>query len=227
MDQLPASPDVSLRRAKEAVEAVRSQADGVSRPEIRQRLWDEMRSRGILPAPPTVEFFVDDIMLGTGVAGRARRSAKRLATTAKLADFGIRAASAAIRHRPLPRWDFGGTRWVKQDPQMREQVVLDPAAHIPLAVGEPDIIEVWLDYAPPERDAGSPGTADERIAVFRGEQRVGLLGPEASHAYGRAVREAREADLTPLILATRSRDDDGTWHLHLGLPAPGWLGSRA
>jgi hypothetical protein len=227
MYQLPASPEVSLRRAKEAIEAVRSQADSLSRPEIRQQLWDELRSRGIMPAPPTVEFFVDDIMLGTGVAGRARRSAQRLGTAAELADFSIRLASAAMRHRPLPRWDAGGTRWVKPDPQLREQVVLDPAAHIPLAVGESDIIEVWLDYAPPGRDADSPGTADEQIAVFRGEQRVGLLGPEASHAYGRAVREAREADLIPLIFATRSRDDDGTWHLYLGLPAPGWLGSRA
>jgi hypothetical protein len=222
MSEQRISPRLAFRRLDEAVRAVRSGAGGLSRAETRQRLWEELRARGIMPAPPVVDRLVDDIMPGAGAAGRVRRPAKRLGATAELAGFGIRLASAGLRHQPLPRWDFGGMRWVKPDPQVRGQVLLDPAAGEVLAVGEDNAVEVWLDEIRPEPGAEIPA-AEQPIAVFRGQQRAGVLGPQASHAYRHAIREAREAGLTPVSMATRSRDNDGTWHLHLGPPAPGTL----
>jgi hypothetical protein len=174
-----------------------------------------------MPAPPTVDRLADDIMLGIDTAGRLKRSAKHLAAGAELASFGARLITAALRHQTLPRWDIGGTRSVKPDLRVREQVILDPVAQEPLAVGEADIFEVWLDYAESGPDPGTPGA--ETIAVFRGEQRVGLLGPQADRAYRDAVREACDAGLVPVIVATRSQADDSSWQLSLGLPAPGQL----
>jgi hypothetical protein len=218
------SPRLAFRRLDEAVRAVRSGAGALSRAEAERRLWEELRVRGIMPAPPVVDRLVEDIMLGAGAAGRMRRSATRLGATAELAGFSIRLASAGLRHQRLPRWDSGGMRWVTPDPRVREQVVLDPAAGEVLAVGDDDAIEVWLEEARPEPGAQVPGTAAEQpIAVFRGQQRAGVLGPQASHAYRHAIREASEAGLTPVSLALRSQDNDGTWHLHLGPPAPGLL----
>jgi hypothetical protein len=105
---------------------------------------------------------------------------------------------------------------------VREHVILSPEAQDPLAVGEADIFDVWLDCAGPEPDSGAPGD-DEPISVFRGEQRVGLLGPQASRAYHHAVQEAREAGLVPVTVTTRSKASDGSWQLNLGLPARGQL----
>jgi len=54
--------------------------------------------------------------------------------------------------------------------------------------------------------------------VYYGEERVGVLAPEASDAYRQAVREAYDAGLVPVIEATRSQADDGSWNLRLGIP---------
>lgn len=132
----PWNPRENYRRLEGAIETVRSEARDLSRSEVRQRLWAELRSRGIMPAPPTVDRVVDDIMLSTDVAGRVRRSAKRLAAGAELAGFAGRLISVAIRHRPLPRWDSGGIRSVRPDLRVREQVIIGPAAQELLAVGE-------------------------------------------------------------------------------------------
>jgi hypothetical protein len=216
------SSRLAFRRLNEAVRAVRAEAGGLTRAEAEQRLWEELRVRGMVPAPPVVDRLVDDIMLGAGAAGRVWRSAERLGGFAELAGFAIRLASAGLRHQPLPRLDPAGMRWVIPDPRVREQVNLDPAAGEALAVGEDDAVEVWLEEVSPEPGVEVPGTDTEQpIAVFRGQQRVGVLGPQASHAYRHSVYEAREAGLTLVSFAFRSRDDDGTWHLYLGSPPPG------
>jgi hypothetical protein len=118
---------------------------------------------------------------------------------------------------------------------VRAAVILDPNAQDPLAIGAGDetdngIIEVWLDYPGSGRGlgddgrgaAGEPGIpGDETLAVYYGEERVGVLGPEAGDAYRQAVRAAYDAGLIPVISATRSHADDGSWHLRLGKPIPG------
>lgn len=108
---------------------------------------------------------------------------------------------------------------------VRADVILDPAAQQALAVGEDDIVEVWLVLPGQPDTAHGPHTrtasGDQLLVVFRGDERVGVLRPEASDAYGPAVAEARDAGLTPVILATRSRAPDGSFRLSLGVPLPG------
>jgi hypothetical protein len=229
------------RRLDEAVEAARSAARGMSRAEARQRVVAELRARGIVMPPPGVDLIVHDIMLGTGAAGGVRRAAWHLSNAAHLAGGGIRFISAAARHQPLPRWDLGGARYLKPDLHVQEDVILDPAAQESLAVGDSnllgddiatiggDVIEVWLGYpgsgrapAADGHGAGSepPAADDEPLVVYYGEERVGVLGPEASNAYRQAVREAHDAGVIPIIPATRRQADDGSWHLRLGVPIP-------
>jgi hypothetical protein len=122
---------------------------------------------------------------------------------------------------------------------LRAEVILDPNAQDPLAIGAGDemdngIIEVWLDYHGSGRGLGDDGrgavgepgiTGDETLVVYYGEDRVGVLEPEASDAYRQAVCAAYDAGLIPVISATRSQADDGSWHLRLGMPIPGRIDS--
>ncbi len=130
-----------------------------------------------------------------------------------VASFAVRFINAAVRHQPRPHWDFSGMRWVKPDMQVRTEVFLDPAGQETVAVGEDDIIEVWLGYAE---------QAETRLTVFRGDERIGVAPPEADDVYGPAVRAAREEGLIPLTMATRQRAADGSVRLTLGRPVPGY-----
>jgi hypothetical protein len=227
------------RRLDEAIEAARSAARGMSRDEARRRIVAELRAHGIMLPPPSVDLILHDVMLGTGVAGGIRRTAWHLGNAADLAGLAIRFLSAAARRQTLPRWDLGGVHSLRWDPHLRAEVILNPTAQESLAIGAGDetddgIIEVWLDYpgsgrglAADARGAGGePGVAgDEPLVVYYGEERVGVLGAEASDAYRQAVREAYDAGLIPEIRATRSQADDGSWHLRLGMPIPGRMDS--
>ena len=62
MSEQRISPRLAFRRLDEAVRAVRAKAGGSTRAEIQERLWEELRVRGIMPAPPVVDRLVDDIM---------------------------------------------------------------------------------------------------------------------------------------------------------------------
>jgi hypothetical protein len=229
------------RRLEEAIEAAQSAARGMNRAEARQRIVAELRARGVVMSPPGVDLILQDIMLGTGAAGGIRRAAWHLANAADLTGRAIRFISAAARHQPLPRWDLGGARYLKPDRHVHADVILDPAAQELLAVGDStitgneiailggDVIEVWLDYPRFGRGsftgghgAGNEPAADDDqpLVVYYGEERVGILGPEASNAYRQAVREAHDAGVIPIIPATRSQADDSSWHLRLGLPIP-------
>jgi hypothetical protein len=138
------------RRLGEAMEAARSAARGMSCDEARGRIVAELRAHGIMLPPPSVDLILYDVMLGTGVAGRARRAAWHLGNAADLAGYAIRFLSAAARRQPLPRWDLGGVRSLKWDPHVRAEVILDANAQESIAIGASDetddgIMEVWLD----------------------------------------------------------------------------------
>ena len=228
------------RRLDEAIEAARSAAHDMNRAEVRQRIVAELQMRGIVMTPPGVDLILRDIMLGTGVTGKMRRTAWHLANAAELTGGVIRVINAAARHQPLPPWDLGGSRHLRPDPHVHADVILDLAAQEFLAVGESiitdheiavlggDVIEVWLGSpgftsgsALGDHGPGNGPPADRQpLAVYYGEERVGILGPKASDAYRQAVCEAYDAGVIPIIPATRSKTDDGLWYLRLGHPVP-------
>jgi hypothetical protein len=107
------------------------------------------------------------------------------------------------------------------------EVILDVSAQELLAVGKRDLVSVWLDrvdspHVPHSNaiqgDVGSSEGSSVAVAVFRGDHRIGVLGQEASQAYGLAMRDAENAGVVLVVLAKRSRDADGSWRLDLGLP---------
>jgi hypothetical protein len=219
------------RRVGEAIEAARSAARGKSRDEARRRIVAELKAHGIMLPPPSVDLILHDVMLGTGAAGGIRRTAWHLGNAADLARLAVRFISAGARRQSLPRWDLGGVRRLGPAPHVLADVILDPTAQESLAVGAGDItdsgiIEVWLDYpgsghglAADARGGGEPPVSGaEPLVVYYGEERVGVLAPEASDAYRLAVREAYDAGLVPVIEATRGQADDTSWHLRLGIP---------
>jgi hypothetical protein len=199
------------------VEAVRTGARGRSRDETRALLVAELRARGIMSSPPSVDLLVDY------VAGGA---AQRVGFQAKLGGFALRYLSAAVRHRPLPAWDVTAMRLVPSSLPVRPvEVILSGDARQHLAVGDADIFEVWLAPATPESGPGhavalGEDQADHLVAVFRGEHQVGVLDPDASAAWRPLVHESREVRQTVVTSATRKQADTGEWRLLVGLPMP-------
>jgi hypothetical protein len=214
----PLPPAVLRRRMDVAVEAARVKACGRGRAEVRDVLVAELRAQGLMPAPPGVELMVD-LIAGSPV----QRAAHRGAYQARLGAFAVGLVSAAARHRPLPRWDVTGARFVSPRlPLQPVDVILDPDAGLHLAVGDADTFEVWLGPGAPSSSAGQ---AEDRgaglpVAVFRGDYHVGVLDPDTSAAYWPLVQDAGAAGQTVVTMATRKQAGDDQWRLLINLPHP-------
>lgn len=211
------SPAMMNRRIDDAIQAVRTAAGEHSRAETRALLVAEVRARGVMPPPPTVDLLVDDI---------AGSPAQQVAVQAKLGWFALRFLGAAMRHRPLPAWDVTATRVVASGLPIRPvEVILSGDASQHLAVGDADIFEVWFASASPGSVPGQPlvqeqDAAGELVAVFRGEHQIGVLDPDASAAWRPRLYEGRERSQTVVTFGTRRQADNGEWRLQVGLPAP-------
>lgn len=208
--------------AGEAVRAVRAEARGMSREDVRRRLVEELLHRGEMLPSRVTDYYTDDILLGDDLAGRARRWTRRQMSITAAGWHVLRSAGAMARHRTPPPWQAIGIRRVTPSHQgQRLEVVLDSGAGKWLAVGESDAIDVWLAPA----DEGPPGPAQDALAaVYRGDERVGLLSADADAAYRPVLAEAGHAGAVVVTTAIRSRTADGSWRLRLGLPARGMDG---
>jgi hypothetical protein len=178
--------------------------------------------------PPTVDYYLEELMVvETGSSGSIMRIAKGIADGVKFAS-SARQAGKARPHGRLPSWDVSGTRSVATDPRRAyAEVILDPPAQEVLAIGQRDLVSVWLDRVGPSDvqggnairgGEGSSQGSSVTVAVFRGDHRIGVLGQEAGEAYGTVMRDAADAGVVPVILANRSHSADGSWRLDLGLP---------
>jgi hypothetical protein len=224
----PLPPAVTHRRIDAALNAARAGAQERNRDQTRELLVAELRARGLMLPPPTVEVLVDLI-----AGGPAQRQAQRLAGQAKLAGLALRSLTAAIQHRPLPGWDVIGVRLVHSTlPFRRTEVVLDRDAAEHLAVGDADTFDVWFGPAAPSSSDShtrpeAKGAADQPVAVFRGGYRLGVLDPEASAAWRPLLREGHDESRTVATFATRQQADNDEWRLLIGLPhAPSQPGNE-
>jgi hypothetical protein len=221
------SPLADLRLIDDAMTAARSRAKGLTRSETRQILVTELQNRGVMLPPPTVGYYLEELMAGTGPTGSAMRIVKGIASGIKFTSSARQANTAESRAR-LRSWDIAGTRAVATDPRRGlAEIILDPRAQEVLAVGKRDLVSVWLDHVSSSRvpgsdaihgDVGPPEESNITVAVFRGDHRIGVLGPGASEAYKMVMRDAADDGVVPVILAKRSHNADGSWRLDLGLP---------
>jgi hypothetical protein len=221
----PEPPDVAFRRIDAAVDAARAGARGRNRGQARELLVAELRARGLMLAPPVVDSLVERI-----TAGPAQRQAQSVAALARLAGLAVRSLSAAMRHQQMPSWNVLPVRLVPSrlsfDPI---EVIIDPDAREHLAVGACDTIDVWLELAELS-SSGQPiepevkDTAQQPVAVFRGEYRIGVLDPDASAAWRPLIHKGRDESRTVATYAARRQAGNGQWRLLIGLPHA--LGNR-
>ena len=61
-------------------------------------------------------------------------------------------------------------------------------------------------------------TAEQPVAVFRGDYQIGVLDPDASAAWRPLVQENRDENRTVTTYAARRQTDTGEWRLLIGLP---------
>jgi hypothetical protein len=203
----------------EALQAVRAQARGLSRDDVRRRLVEELFRRGEMLPSRVADYYTDDVLLGDDMAGRTRRWARRQLSVTTAGWHALRSVGAMARHRPPPHWHAMGIHRVTPSQKgQRLEIVLDSGAEKWLAVGEADAIDVWLGPA----DRGTPEPAPNApVVVYRGDERVGLLGTDADAAYRPVLTEASHAGAVVVATAIRSRTADGSWRLRLGHPAQG------
>lgn len=210
---------------EDAIRTVRQVPDGQTRPQIRQRLIEELEVRGLILVPPTVDGFVDEIVLrGGGLADKVRHETRRAGQLTQAAVFGVQLLRAVSQQRPVPRIEAAGMRSVRPDPRhIREQVDLDSEAQTVLDIDSHNPIAVWLDFAGPgSHDAGTAAlpapSADAPVLVFLGDYRIAKLSAEPSQLYRPAVQEAREAGVIVVVPAMRDRAEDGSWRLYIPWP---------
>jgi hypothetical protein len=219
----PAPPGVTLGRINAALDATRGEAQERNREQNRELLVAELRARGLMLPPPSVDTLVDLI-----TAGPAQRQAQRLIGLAKLAGLALRSLNAAIQHQPLPSWNISAVRLVHSTLPFQPpiEVILAPDASEHLAVGDDDSIDVWFGLAAPSSSGEHTqpevkDTAGQPVAVFRGDYQVGVLDPDASAAWRPLVQENRDENRTLTTYAAR-RQTGNEWRLLIGLPyAPG------
>jgi hypothetical protein len=211
----PLPPGVTVERIDAALDAARAGAQERNREQTRELLVAELRARGLMLPPPLVDSLVDDIAAGT---------VQRLIELGKLAGLAFRSLSAAIQHRPLPSWNVLAVRLVHSRlPFQPIEVILDPDASEHLAVGDDDTIDVWFGLAAPSSSGEHTqpevkDTADQPVAVFRGEYQVGVLDPDTSAAWRPLVQKGHDESRPVATYAARRQADNGEWRLLIGLP---------
>lgn len=218
------SPIDELRTIERVMAAMRPRIGAMDRDGIRRLLVSELEQSGVMLPPPILDFYLAELIARPGATASARRS---FIQAARFAGGLARFASAAMSQRPLPVLDNSGARVIATDPRKLAEVILDSDAQAVLAVGESDLISVWLERAESHvvHGRGHDSTDEtlnryvDTIVVWRGERPLGVLGGQAREAYGQIMTDAEDASVVPVIMAFRRRSADGLWSLELGLPA--------
>jgi hypothetical protein len=213
------------RRIDGAIEAVRPHARDMSPPDIRGLLVNELRARGLMLPPPAVDSLVDQLIAGTGATGWMRRLVRGVTGGAELANSLAKFPGAATGHASPP--GLLGMHQILSDPRRQPaEVTLDPGAQETLSIPAHDVMNVWLRLSSPQGPRPGPAGAspethpgeDNPVEVYLGDQRIGVLSPQARQAYLADVERSRDADLMPVTLAIRSKASNSSWRLHVGRP---------
>jgi hypothetical protein len=222
-----------VRARKAAVEALKREATGHDRAELRSMFKSELAERGVSMDPLRVEQAINQ--LGTSHGERAREGAQALKTVGKI---GLAVANAIRTHElpelpdmSVPEWLEPPARAVYAVPQRDDPghqwtaVHLDEGntdwlqrayAAVPrlVEIVESAALDAWLDWAHPQDRSG-------RLQVHLGERRVGLLDEEATAVYRDVADAAAQREELPCAEArlTPIRAEDN-YLLEVALPTP-------
>jgi hypothetical protein len=215
------------RLIDEAIKVARGRLNELSRQETRALLVKELKERGLMLPPPLVDYYLNDVVLGAGTSAKVHRLGQGAVGASRLVSSIIRAFRQGVEQHEVPGLGIPGMRQLVWDPRRRTKIILDSNANELLAIPRHDMISIWFDFLKPTGDlrssAGAPETslqvyADSPVLAFLGDERVGMLGPEASEAYRALVQQSWADEVTPVTVAIRSRDSAGAWQLDVGLP---------
>jgi hypothetical protein len=196
----------------EALRAVKTEAQGMSQEKVRERLVAKLLESGKMLPSRVVDFYANDIALGGSAPGRARRWSRRRMDRATAGWSALRSVEAMVRGRPVSHWHSTGIHEITASLRKpRQEVILDHGADRWLAIGEEDVFDVWLCTA----------RANEPLIVFRGDERVGVLGATADAVYRPIVAESGHEEVVVVVPAVRSRAADSGWRLRICQPSSG------
>jgi hypothetical protein len=184
-------------KKKQVVQAVRDAGHGKTRDQLRSLFEDELARSEIPPDPIWVERKLEELEWSS--AERVRQTAERLwlagGTLTRMAQSrGIPEAPAWMRppeDASYRAWspsrekasvdvDTGATAWL-------DRALTDAPGHVGDMIA---LVDVWFDW---DTDAGEAGP----VAVYLGEQRVGVLNPSATERFIPVIQAAREQNTKP------------------------------
>jgi hypothetical protein len=216
------------RRIDEAMKAVRLRGV-MSRAETRELLVAELKARGLMLPPPSVEALLEDAVQAPSLGGRVERKVRGFMGAAEFASAASRLLKTAKEQQRGPtHFTVGRIRHIYSTPERRpSEVILDRGAQELLPLCAHDQVFVWLsinvsaDHYPSDTE-GTPGSPSDdlsdAVGVFLGDHRIGVLRQEAGEVLRPIVDESRDSGAILVVPAARSQDADGRWRLVIGLP---------
>lgn len=184
------------RATREAVDAVRVQADHLSRDEQKTLLAAELGRRGIEKGPLWVEHTLDRI-------ADPPELVDTLGALMKLGKAGLKLVRDGLPDRPRPDWlsppAYASYRVVNASPRAGTEVVLDPGvdAYLERAYDEaPKLagtvsLDAWIDRL---QDG-------DGLAVHLGDERVGTIARAHVEDFAEVMRAATALDELPCLRA--------------------------
>jgi hypothetical protein len=202
------------QRRDEAVEAVRQQAAGKTRPEIRDMLLSQFESRSVAPPPdPVLDLLADSLSAGRNPIRHGRvalGTARMMLSTVKRSVTEIKDLFDSAEPFPHPPGKSTYLPAARRSPR-RARVALDPdaASIFPPsgASAQPGLLSAWL-----QRDGSD-------VTVHVGGRRIGVLGQEDVPVYAPLIDEAASRGQVLAAMIIRHQDTGGNWKAEVGVPA--------
>lgn len=205
------------RLIQEAIDAVRSEAHGKSKPEIREMLVAELQSRGVTRPPDSfLDFLVDVISAGRNPISKAHNAfhgIKMLASEVVESIAEIRNIFATAE--PIPHPSGRNVYFAETEQRIGPvEVLLDPEAEQFFASsGEqdmphplPDPLPAWLEVI------------DDDVTVHVRSRKVGVLRDEDAPRFFSLLGEAQRQNMVLGAMAFYHMEADGRWKLDVSVP---------
>jgi hypothetical protein len=202
------------QRRDEAVEAVRQEAAGKTRPEIRDMLVSQFESRSVaLPPDSVLDLLADSLSAGRNPVQHGRVAlggARVLFSAVTRSVTQIKGLFDGAEPFPHPPGEGAYLPAAGQSPR-RAEVAIDPGAASIFpssgASAEPELLPAWLQMT---------GTD---VTVHIGGRRIGVLGQEDVPVYAPLIEQAASRGQVLAAMVVRHRDADGNWKAEVGVPA--------
>jgi hypothetical protein len=211
------------RAQRSAVDAVRRASDGLARDQQRTMLLDELSQRGLSADPRWIEAKLDTLdpshepvgwLEALGSIGRLAKDTVALVRTAGRGETAEDPAWMSPPEQASNPIGRSSGEWVAVD--------LDAGADDLLArvhaaarrrIGDTVMIDVWLGW-----EDANPAT-ERRLGVSIGDQRAGLLGPDAKQRFAGVMAAASVRDELPRTAGRLSqRQIDPRYLLEIAVP---------